>query len=114
MNHVPRPDPAESTATRAHGSKSGSHGRESWTRPRLSESVLLITCATATPRVPPSQEQLERQIEAAEAALRAVEHELADPGAWSGAEASARSTARHEEARRTVEELYERLEQVTG
>jgi len=66
------------------------------------------------PKVPPSQEDLERQIEAAEAALRAVEEELSDPAAWSGAEASARSTARHEQARRAVEELYERLEQVTG
>ncbi|HEY2161188.1 MAG TPA: ABC-F family ATP-binding cassette domain-containing protein [Solirubrobacteraceae bacterium] len=65
-------------------------------------------------RVPPSQEQLEQQIDAAEAALRAVEDDLADPAAWSGAEASARSTARHEQARRAVEELYERLERVSG
>jgi hypothetical protein len=64
--------------------------------------------------VPPSQEQLEQQIDAAEAALRAVEDELADPAAWSGAEASARSAARHEQARLAVEELYERLERVSG
>jgi ATP-binding cassette, subfamily F, member 3 len=65
-------------------------------------------------RAAPSQEELEQQIEAAEATLQAVEEELADPAAWSGAEASARSTARHEQARRAVEELYERLEQATG
>ena len=59
-----------------------------------------------------SQQQLEREIEAAEAALLAVENELSDPAAWNGAEASARSTARHEQARRAVEDLYERLEQV--
>jgi ATP-binding cassette subfamily F protein 3 len=60
------------------------------------------------------QQQLEREIEAAEAALRALEDELADPGAWSGQEASARSTARHEAAKRTVEELYARWERVAG
>jgi ATP-binding cassette, subfamily F, member 3 len=60
------------------------------------------------------QERLEREIEAAEAALRNLEGELADPSAWSGAEASARSAARHEEARRAVEELYERLERIAG
>jgi uncharacterized coiled-coil DUF342 family protein len=66
------------------------------------------------PKVSPSQEAVEREIEAAEAKLRTVEEELSDPAAWSGAEASARSTARHEQARRAVEELYERLERVTG
>jgi ATP-binding cassette subfamily F protein 3 len=62
----------------------------------------------------PSQERLEKEIDAAESALRAIEDELADPAAWSGAEASARSAARHEQARRAVEELYERLEQIAG
>jgi ATP-binding cassette subfamily F protein 3 len=66
------------------------------------------------PKAPRADERLEEQIEAAEAALRAVEDELADPSAWAGAEASARSTARHEQARRAVDELYERLEQVSG
>jgi ATP-binding cassette subfamily F protein 3 len=67
-----------------------------------------------SPRVPRSQEQLEQQIEAAEAALRAVEDALADPAAWSDADASERSAARHEQARRAVDELYDRLERVTG
>jgi ATP-binding cassette subfamily F protein 3 len=57
---------------------------------------------------------LEREIEAAEAALRTIEDELADPAAWSGHEASARSAARHEAAKRTVEQLYEHLEQIAG
>jgi ATP-binding cassette subfamily F protein 3 len=61
-----------------------------------------------------AQEQLEREIERAEAALQALEDELGDPAAWSGAETSARSAARHEEARRTVDELYRRLEQMVG
>jgi ATP-binding cassette subfamily F protein 3 len=61
-----------------------------------------------------AQERLEREIEQAEAALQALENELADPSAWSGAETSAKSAARHEEARRTVDELYRRLEQMVG
>jgi ATP-binding cassette subfamily F protein 3 len=70
--------------------------------------------ARKTPKLPPSQEALEREIEAAEAALHAVEDELARPTAWAGAEAAARSTARHEQARQAVEQLYEQLERVTG
>jgi ATP-binding cassette subfamily F protein 3 len=58
--------------------------------------------------------ELERQIEQAEAALTALEEELSDPSAWAGPEASARSSARHEQARRAVEELYSRWEQVAG
>jgi ATP-binding cassette subfamily F protein 3 len=61
-----------------------------------------------------SQAELEQQIEAAEAALRTIEDELADPSAWSGPEASARSTARHDEAKRSIEALYARLEQIAG
>ncbi len=57
---------------------------------------------------------LEQQIEAAEAALRSIEDELADPAAWATPEATARSTARHEQARQAVAELYERWEAVAG
>ena len=60
------------------------------------------------------EQQLEREIEAAEVALAALEDELADPAAWSGAEASARSAARHDQAKRAVEELYEQWERIAG
>jgi ATP-binding cassette subfamily F protein 3 len=60
------------------------------------------------------QERLEREIEAAEAALRTLEDELADPAAWSGPEASASSAARLEQAKQAVEQLYEQLEQIAG
>ena len=52
---------------------------------------------------------LEREIEAAEEALRALEDELADPSAWASPTSTARSTKRHEEAKRKIEELYEQL-----
>src|SRR6185312_3856345 len=60
------------------------------------------------------QAELEREIEAAEAALAAIEDELADPGAWSTPDQSARSTKRHEAAKRAVDELYSRWEQVAS
>jgi ATP-binding cassette, subfamily F, member 3 len=60
------------------------------------------------------QQRLEREIEAAEAALRAIEDELADPAAWSDPRRTADSKARHEQAKRAVEELYERWEAIAG
>ncbi len=54
--------------------------------------------------------KLERQIEAAEAVLRALEDELAEPSAWETPQRSAESSARHEAAKRAVDELYERYE----
>jgi ATP-binding cassette subfamily F protein 3 len=56
--------------------------------------------------------KLEAQIEAAEAKLRALEDELADPSAWETPERTAESSAKHEAARRAVDELYERYEQL--
>ena len=49
---------------------------------------------------------LEARIEAAEAALAALEDELGDPAAWTDPARAARSTERHEAARRAVDELY--------
>jgi ATP-binding cassette subfamily F protein 3 len=54
--------------------------------------------------------QIERDIEAAEAALAALEDELADPSAWASPSASERSSKRHAEAKREVERLYAELE----
>ncbi len=60
------------------------------------------------------QAKLEQQIEQAEAALREVEDELADAAAWATPERSAQSSARHEAAKRAVDELYAQYEQVAG
>jgi ATP-binding cassette subfamily F protein 3 len=54
--------------------------------------------------------QLEREVEQAEAALRAVEDELADPSAWASPTSSGRATERHAAARKAVEEAYARWE----
>jgi ATP-binding cassette, subfamily F, member 3 len=57
-----------------------------------------------------AQAQAERDVEAAEAAMRALEDELADPAAWATRYESAKSEARHTAARRAVDAAYERLE----
>jgi ATP-binding cassette subfamily F protein 3 len=61
-----------------------------------------------------SQAKLEREIEEAEAALRVVEEELASPDAWSTPARSAESSARHEAAKRVVDELYAKYEALEG
>jgi ATP-binding cassette, subfamily F, member 3 len=61
-----------------------------------------------------AEQQLQHEIEAAEAALRALEDELTDPAAWSTPKNTARSTARHEAAKQTVDELYRRWERIAG
>jgi ATP-binding cassette subfamily F protein 3 len=61
-----------------------------------------------------AQRALERELEAAEAALRELEDELADPAAWADPETSAGSSERHARAKREVEELYSRWEALAG
>jgi len=56
------------------------------------------------------QHKAEQAVEDAEAAMRALEDELADPAAWATQYESAKSEARHTAARRTVEEAYTQLE----
>jgi ATP-binding cassette subfamily F protein 3 len=56
------------------------------------------------------QEKAERVVEEAEAAMRALEDELADPAAWATRYETAKSEARHTAARRAIEDAYARLE----
>jgi ATP-binding cassette subfamily F protein 3 len=55
--------------------------------------------------------RLAEKIERAEAKLRTVEEELADPGAWSTPEKAKDAERRHEAAKRAVEELFESWEE---
>jgi ATP-binding cassette, subfamily F, member 3 len=60
------------------------------------------------------QQRLEREIEAAEASLKALEQELSDPVVWSTPQRTAQATARHDKAKRAVDDLYERWERLAG
>ncbi len=55
--------------------------------------------------------KLEKAIEDAEAALAALEEELAAPEAWASQYESAKNTARHTAAKRAVEDAYSALEE---
>jgi ATP-binding cassette subfamily F protein 3 len=57
-------------------------------------------------------EKAEQAVEAAEAALVALEDELADPAAWATRYEAAKSEARHTAAKRAVEAAYAQLEQL--
>jgi len=52
---------------------------------------------------------LERQVSDAEAALKKLEDELADPSAWASPTGSERSAERHAQAKGRIDELYEEL-----
>ena len=55
------------------------------------------------------QDNAERAVEQAEAALRLLEDELAEPAAWATKYEAAKSEARHTAAKRAVEAAYEHL-----
>jgi len=55
------------------------------------------------------QDKAELAVEEAEAALQALEDELADPAAWATKYEAAKSEARHTAAKRGVQDAYERL-----
>jgi ATP-binding cassette, subfamily F, member 3 len=81
--------------------------------PRAARARRPAPSRAATPKGPSKnrlrrQADLEREIERAEATLRSLEDELADPAAWADPGQSASSSERHESAKRVVEELYAR------
>jgi ATP-binding cassette subfamily F protein 3 len=102
------PEPAKAKPANAKPAKSGPAAKSA---AKATKPPKPRPKRAASPR---AQEQLEREIEAAEAQLRAVEDELSEPAAWSTPKKSADSTARHDAAKRTVEQLYERWETIAG
>jgi ATP-binding cassette subfamily F protein 3 len=86
-------------------------GRQAATKPVTEKPEKARTPRKRPPPVRRDQARLEQEIEQAETALRALEDELSDPGAWSNPNKAARHTARHDQARRALEELYRRWEE---
>ena len=74
----------------------------------------------APPRTGPSKNavkraaDLEREVERAEAALTALEDELADPAMWSSPTRRERATKRHADAKSAVERAYAAWERAGG
>jgi ATP-binding cassette subfamily F protein 3 len=93
---------AELRTRTSHGRRNGRRRAGQAARPAVSNNTRRRT------------EVLESAVEDAEAALARVEDELADPACWTTPERSAESTARHEQAKRRVEELYEELVALDG
>jgi ATP-binding cassette subfamily F protein 3 len=108
---TPTPVPAPAPAKQSGSAPSAAKGNGGATRANGSAKR---TPPAKKPKSSNGTARLEAQIEAAEAALAAVEDELADPTAWASPTASARSTARHDEAEQVVAELYQRYEAVAG
>jgi ATP-binding cassette subfamily F protein 3 len=98
----PAADAAPTNGARANGSVNGQAGakaRKSKAKPKGPSKNRLS-----------AQQQAERAIEEAEAALRLLEDELAGPAAWATKYESAKSEARHTAAKRAIEDAYARLE----
>ncbi len=93
--HVPPRPPAHAP----EGTASSSAGNGSKSKSTGPSKNRLTAQATA-----------ELAVEEAEAAMRELEDQLADPAAWATQYESAKSEARHTAARRAVEEAYARLE----
>jgi ATP-binding cassette subfamily F protein 3 len=91
---------------RVEAEKTAKRAKPSSTKPVAKPAVSKNEAARA--------KKLEAEIEAAEAALKALEVELADPSAWNDPRSAAKSTARHADAKRTLEDLYAQWEAVAG
>ena len=92
-------------------------GREAKARARSKPKAKAAAPAPPKPDSKNRQRQarrLEAEIEQAEAALAAIEQELADPQAWNDPRAARKSAGRHEEAKSRVEALYAQLEAVAS
>ncbi len=83
-------------------------------RPKRPAKLRPPSSATTGSAGEPDVRRLERRIEAAEQALRALEDELGDPAAWATPQKSADASARHDRAKRAVEELYSQWEATSG
>ena len=107
-----RPAPAAGARTTdAAGNGAGTNGSSAADAPASAKARK----GKAKPKGPSknrlsAQQQAERAVEEAEAAMRALEDELAEPAAWATKYESAKSEARHTAAKRAIEDAYARLE----
>jgi ATP-binding cassette subfamily F protein 3 len=111
---APPPGVTNGSASAANGSDSGTLASNGTSIPADASAPAKKGRAKSSRKGPSknklsAQQQAEHAIEEAEAALRALEAELADPAAWATRYESAKSEARHTAATRAVEDAYARL-----
>ncbi len=97
--HAPLRQPSHATAGTTNGSDPEKNEPKQRSKPKGPSKNRLS-----------DQQKAERAIEEAEAAMAALEQDLADPAAWASKYESAKSEARHTAAKRAIEQAYERLE----
>ena len=113
-----RPAAKEERAAKAGGGANGSNGGKA--SGKVNGKVNGKAKAPADGSAAPSREQrkrvrqLEADIAKAEAALSALEQELADPAAWGDGNRAQEATARHRAAKEGIDALYAELELVAG
>jgi ATP-binding cassette subfamily F protein 3 len=87
-------------------------------KPAKAPKPAAARAAAAEPKPSKNQQRqakrIEAEIDAAEAALKAIEEELADPDAWNDPRSAAKSSKRHEQAKRALQELYAEWEAVAS
>jgi ATP-binding cassette subfamily F protein 3 len=87
-------------------------------KPAKAPKPAAARAAAAEPKSSKNQQRqakrIEAEIEAAEAALKAIEEELADPNAWNDPRSAAKSSKRHEQAKKALQELYAEWEAVAS
>jgi ATP-binding cassette, subfamily F, member 3 len=96
---APVPIAAKAKAKAVGNGNGGASATATATAPKVSKNATRQTA------------KLEQAVEVAEAALVALEEELAAPEAWASQYESAKSTARHTAAKRAVEDAYAALEE---
>ncbi|MEO6496665.1 MAG: ABC-F family ATP-binding cassette domain-containing protein [Solirubrobacteraceae bacterium] len=102
---APRPKPPKPSTTLLKGSDPFIKGSD----PLMESSPEGVKEPSKNARK--KEQELERAIEKAEAALVGLEEELADPAAWATKYESAKNEARHTAAKRTIESAYAALEE---
>jgi len=96
--------------------------REEAEAPKAARPKKAAAAASARAKAKPARskssarraDQLEREIERAEAELRVLEDELADPGTWASPTGAERSAKRHAAAKQRVADLMDEWEAVAG
>jgi ATP-binding cassette subfamily F protein 3 len=104
---APPPPPVRKRMTAAEGNgKAASNGKA----PATKKKVKVATVPDPSKNRLREQAKAEREVEAAEAAMRALEQELAEPAAWATKYETGKSEARHTAARRAIDAAYAKLE----